>query len=74
MGPAWPEGLLVALAVYFAVGALLATVIVSLGLGRIDADARSMPWSARLLILPGLVALWPLLLVKCLKQKAPPVS
>jgi hypothetical protein len=74
MSLAWAEGLLAALAVYFAVGVLLATVIVSLGLGRIDAGARSMPWSARLLILPGLAALWPFMLVKCLKQKAPPVS
>ncbi len=74
MSLAWAEGLLAALAVYVAVGAPLAAVIVCLGLGRIDADARSMPWSARLLILPGLVALWPLMLVKCLKQKAPPVS
>ncbi len=74
MSLAWAEGLLAALAVYFAVGALLATVIVSLGLGRIDTGARSMPWPTRLLILPGLVALWPLMLMKCLKQKGPPVS
>lgn len=74
MSPAWAEGLLAVLAVYFAVGALIATAIALLGLARIDSGARGMPWSARLLILPGLVALWPLMLVKCLKQKGPPVS
>jgi hypothetical protein len=74
MSPAWAEGVLAVLAVYLAVGALLATVIAIKGLGRIDAGARDMPWSARLLILPGLAALWPLMLVKCLKQNTPPVS
>ncbi len=74
MSSAWAEGLLVVLAVYFVIGALLAAAIAFLGLARIDSGARDMPWSARLLILPGLVALWPLMLVKCLNQKAPPVS
>jgi hypothetical protein len=74
MSPAWAEGLLVVLAVYFVIGALLATAIAFLGLARIDSGASGMPWSARLLILPGLVALWPLMLVKCLKREAPPVS
>lgn len=74
MSPAWAEGILAALAVYLAVGGLVATVIAIKGLERIDAGAHGMPWSARLLILPGLVALWPLMLVKCLKQKAPPAS
>jgi len=74
MSPAWAEGLLAVLAVYLAVGVLFAAGIAIKGLGRIDASARGMPWSARLLILPGLVALWPLMLVKCLTQKGPPVS
>ncbi len=74
MSPAWAEGVLAVLAVYLAVGALFATVIAIKGLARVDAGARDMPWSARLLILPGLLALWPLMLLKCLKQKAPPVS
>ena len=74
MSPAWAEGFLAVLAVYLAVGALFAMVIALTGLARIDAGARDMPWSTRLLILPGLVALWPMMLVKCLRQKAPPVS
>ena len=74
MSLAWAEGVLAVLAVYLAVGALFAVFIATKCLERIDAGAQGMPWSARLLILPGLVALWPLMLVKCLKQKAPPVS
>ena len=74
MSPAWAEVVLAVLAVYLAAGALFAAVIAVKALARIDAGARGMPWSARLLILPGLVALWPLMLVKCLKQKGPPVS
>lgn len=74
MSAAWAEGVLAVLAVYLAVGALFAAVIAIKGLGRIDAGAREMPWSARVLILPGLVALWPLMLVKCLRKEGPPVS
>lgn len=74
MSLAWAEGLVAVLAVYVAAGALVATVIAAKGLARIDAGEHGMPWSARLLILPGLVALWPLMLVKCLRQKAPPIS
>ena len=74
MSLAWAEGVLAVLALYLAVGALCATVIAVKGLAHIDAGARGMPWSARLLILPGLVALWPLMLLKCLQQKGPPVS
>lgn len=74
MSLAWAEGVLAVLAVYLAVGAICAAVIAVKGLERIDAGAQGMPWSARLLILPGLVALWPLMLMKCLQQKGPPVS
>jgi hypothetical protein len=74
MSAAWAEGVLAVLSFYLAAGGLFAAVIAVKGLARIDAGARDMPWSARLLILPGLVALWPLMLVKCLEQKAPPVS
>lgn len=74
MSPSWAEGMLAVLAVYLAVGALFSVVIAAKGIARIDAGAHDMPWSARLLILPGLVALWPLMLMKCWKQKGPPVS
>lgn len=48
--------------------------IASGGPGRIDPAARTMPWSARLLLLPGLLALWPLVLWKWLRRRQPPVA
>lgn len=44
------------------------------GPARIDPAARGMPWGARVLLLPGLAALWPLMLWKWLHQRQPPVA
>jgi hypothetical protein len=47
--------------VYLACGLLFAVVFVTVGVGRIDPDARGTSFGFRLLILPGTAALWPLL-------------
>ncbi len=60
--------------VYLAIGAVYAVWFVSFGVSRIDPGAKGMPLQARALILPGVIGLWPLMLVKTLTQKAPPVS
>jgi hypothetical protein len=39
-----------------------------------DTAALGMPLSARLLILPGMAALWPLVLRKWLQRQTPPVA
>jgi hypothetical protein len=46
------------------------------GAGKIDpaAKEKGLPLRARLLILPGVIALWPLMLIKLLMQTEPPVS
>lgn len=62
------------LGLYFSVGAVIALAFITLGAGRIDPDAKGMPLQARLLIFPGAMGLWPLILVKLFVQKAPPVS
>ena len=59
---------------YIAIGAVFALYFVTLGASRIDPAAKGMPIQARLLIFPGVMGLWPLMLVKSLTQKAPPVS
>jgi hypothetical protein len=59
---------------YLFVGATCAAVFVSKGLQRIDGAAKDMPWMARLLVVPGLVALWPLMLAKWITRQQPPVS
>ena len=68
------EIIISAFAVYLAVGLVFALAFVARGVAAIDPDAREMPWPARLLILPGVAALWPLLLWKWSTQKSPPVS
>jgi hypothetical protein len=55
----WFVGLLTAYAV---AGALFAIVFVTAGVERVDPVARHSGWGFRLIILPGVAALWPLLL------------
>ena len=62
------------LAGYFVLGLAFALVFVTWGVAMIDPAARGMPRLARLLIVPGEAALWPLLLWKWFTQKSPPVS
>jgi hypothetical protein len=54
--------LTVVLGLYFAVGLLFAVPFVLRGVSRIDPVAGGSSWGFRLIILPGVVALWPLLL------------
>jgi hypothetical protein len=60
-----------ALAGYAAPGLLLACWLVLGGLRRIDAVAAAAPWPLRLLFLPGLAALWPILLMRLAGRRPP---
>lgn len=51
---------------YAALGIVFAVAFVSRGVSRVDHAADHAPWSFRLIILPGVAALWPLLLVRWL--------
>lgn len=68
------EWLVKVLGLYLAAGVLVAIVFIVKGPARIDPAARGMPWAARLFLLPGVAALWPLMLQKWLTQKEPPHS
>jgi len=70
------EILVLALGIYAAIGLLIALVFAFGGAGRIDpaAKGKGMPIRVRLMILPGVVGLWPVMLTKLLTQKEPPVS
>lgn len=61
---------------YLAVGVLVALIYLFGGVGRIDpaAKGKGMPFRARLLIMPGIIGLWPLMLSKLLRQKEPPLQ
>jgi hypothetical protein len=65
----WILGLMV---VYGAVGILFAAVFLYRGITQVDPAAQGMPWLARLLLVPGTVALWPLLMNKWLMRQPPP--
>ena len=54
--------IVVLLLVYLGLGALFALPFVLVGINRIDAVARESKWGFRVMIFPGSVALWPLLL------------
>lgn len=65
--------LVLALTAYLAVGLLFAVPFVWRGAARIDPSAAEGTWGFRLLILPGVMALWPLLAQRWLRGvKEPP--
>ncbi len=49
------------ISVYAIAGVLFGMAFVWRGAGRIDPSACGAPWSFRSLILPGAIALWPVL-------------
>jgi len=68
------NALVTGLGIYAILGLLVALAYLFGGAGRIDPAAKTMPLRARLLIAPGVIGLWPLMLTKLLSQKQPPVS
>ncbi len=52
---------------YLAAGVWVAAWLVRRGLSRLDPRAEGGSWGFRLVVLPGLVALWPLLLMRALR-------
>lgn len=68
------ETLVSAMAMYMLIGGLVGVLMSAWGAGRIDPSAETMPILARILIFPGLVLLWPLMLIKLFTQKEPPLS
>jgi hypothetical protein len=65
-----------ALGIYMLIGLLTGLAYMFGGAGKIDhaAKGKGLPLQARLLILPGVIGLWPLMLKKLLTEKEPPVS
>jgi hypothetical protein len=61
--------------IYIALGVACAVPFVTIGVQRVDAAAAGSSWGFRLLILPGTVLLWPLLLFRWASGSvAPPVE
>lgn len=68
--------LVTAIGLYFAIGLFIGLIFIFGGAGKIDpaAKGKGLPWRVRLLILPGLIGLWPVMLTKLFTQKEPPIS
>jgi hypothetical protein len=54
-------GILSAFALYAAIGVLFGILFAWRGVNQLDPAALGAPWTFRLLIFPGVVALWPML-------------
>lgn len=65
-----------AFGIYMLIGLVIGLVFMFGGAGRIDpaAKGKGLPLQAKLIILPGLIGLWPLMLKKLFTQTEPPVS
>jgi hypothetical protein len=68
------EAVVSALSIYAAIGAGFALIFLTMGIHRIDPNARKSNLAFRLIILPGVVALWPLLLTRWARAAEPPVE
>jgi hypothetical protein len=58
-------------ALYAAAGVIFAILFLLFGITRIDNGAKGTGLGFRLLILPGLIALWPLMLIRWLSGGQP---
>ena len=60
--------------VYIACGLAFAPFFVWRGASRVDPASRSAGWGFRLIVLPGVAALWPVLLRRWIVGRPPPVE
>lgn len=59
---------LLALGLYLAIGIVFYAFFINKGVHKIDSDVKSAPLLMKLLIAPGTIALWPVLLKKSRKE------
>ena len=57
-----------ALAAYGLMGSVFAAAFVTAGIDRVDPVAKHATLGFRLIVMPGVAALWPLLLVRWLRR------
>ena len=62
--PAWAEWLVGLFGLYVALGIGFALLFHWRGLARVDRSAALSTWGFRIMITPGVVALWPLLALR----------
>ncbi|MEM7385991.1 MAG: hypothetical protein AAF514_13710 [Verrucomicrobiota bacterium] len=57
---------------YAVIGLIFGLAFVLLGVKRIDPAAEGGTWGFKLLILPGCLVFWPLLLIRWVRKSPPP--
>ena len=62
------RGALFTIAAYVVIGLMVGVPFLIFGVGRTDAAAKSAPWTFRLMVFPGVVALWPFLLRRWIRS------
>jgi hypothetical protein len=60
------------IALYAAAGLCTAVAFVGFGVARVLPAPMSFTWGARLILIPGAVALWPYILVRWLRGRSRP--
>jgi hypothetical protein len=60
------------LGIYLTIGVLFAVPFALVGSGKIDPAAAKGTWGFRVLILPGAMIFWPLLMCRWVKRAPPP--
>ena len=63
------RGALVAAAIYLALGSIFAVPFLFFGIGRVDPAAKGAPLTFRVIVFPGVVAMWPLLVGRWLDSR-----
>ena len=56
---------------YAALGACVALIVFTGGLRRFDPAAAAAPWRVKVAITPGIITLWPLILLRVLGVRPP---
>ncbi|MEM9740201.1 MAG: hypothetical protein AAF829_10055 [Pseudomonadota bacterium] len=76
MSVAAAETLVLILGLYFGAGLIVGLAYMVGGAGRIDpgAKGKGLPLRVRLIIVPGVIGLWPVMLAKLFTQTEPPVT
>ncbi|MEM9478264.1 MAG: hypothetical protein AAGA58_01240 [Verrucomicrobiota bacterium] len=68
------EILLAILGIYLLLGLLVAVPFAFIGAKRIDPAATGGTWGFKLLVIPGAMVFWPLLLKRWIKNEPPPME
>lgn len=66
--------LVLALELYVGAGVLFVVPFLVFGAARVDPTTTGSSWGFRLVVIPGIAALWPLLGWRWLRHRPPPVE